>query len=97
MENMIEIKEISSDLVPKKLLIEADPSIERVNQYLKDSLCYVALIQKEIVGVCILKPIDKFKIELFNIAVLPENQKSGIGSQLLQFVLDCLKKRNLNR
>ena len=74
MENMIEIKEISSDLVPKKLLIEADPSIERVNQYLKDSLCYVALIQKEIVGVCILKPIDKFKIELFNIAVLPETR-----------------------
>ena len=93
MEKMIEIKEISSDLVPKKLLLEADPSIERVNQYLKDSLCYVAVFQKEIVGVCILKPIDKFRIELFNIAVLPENQKSGIGSQLLQFVLDCLKKK----
>ncbi len=94
---MIEIKEISSDLVPKKLLLEADPSIDHVNQYLKDSLCYVAVFQKEIVGVCILKPIGKFRIELFNIAVLPENQKSGIGSQLLQFVLDSLKKRNLNR
>ena len=89
---MIEIKEISSDLVPRELLLEADPSIDHVNQYLKDSLCYVAVFKKEIVGVCILKPIDKYKIELFNIAVLPEKQKSGIGSQLLQFVLDCLKK-----
>ncbi|MCP4754771.1 MAG: GNAT family N-acetyltransferase [Proteobacteria bacterium] len=93
---MIEFKEISSDLVPKKLLLEADPSIERVNQYLKDSLCYVAAFQKDIVGVCILKPIDKFRIELFNIAVLPENQKSGIGSQLLQFILDRLREKNID-
>jgi ribosomal protein S18 acetylase RimI-like enzyme len=91
---MMEIKEISSDLVPKELLLEADPSIEHVYQYLKDSLCYVAVIQKEIVGVCVLKPIDKNRIELFNIAVLPENQKSGIGSQLLKFVLDSLREKN---
>jgi ribosomal protein S18 acetylase RimI-like enzyme len=93
-EKMIEIKEISPDLVPQKLLLEADPSIERINQYLDDSLCYVALIQKEIVGVCVLKPIEKNRIELFNIAVLPENQKSGIGSQLLQLVLDSLREKN---
>jgi ribosomal protein S18 acetylase RimI-like enzyme len=92
---MIEIREISPDLVPKKLLLEADPSIERVNQYLEDSLCYVAIIQNEIVGVCVLKPIDKNRIELFNIAVLPENQKSGIGSQLLQFVLERLREKNI--
>ncbi len=91
---MIEIKEISPDLVPQKLLLEADPSIERVNQYLEGSLCYVAVIQKEIVGVCVLNPIDKNRIELFNIAVLPENQKSGIGSQLLQFVLDSVREKN---
>ncbi len=91
---MIEIKEISSDLVPQKLLLEADPSMERVNQYLGDSLCYVAVIRKEIVGVCVLKPVEKNRIELFNIAVLPENQKSGIGSELLQFVLDSLREKN---
>lgn len=92
---MIEIKEISPDLVPQKLLLVADPSVERVNQYLKDSLCYVAILQDEIVGVCVLKPISKNRIELFNIAVLPENQKTGIGSQLLQFVLDSLKEKNI--
>ena len=92
---MIEIKEISPELVPQKLLLEADPSVKRVNQYLKDSLCYVAVLQNEIVGVCVLKPINKNRIELYNIAVLPENQKSGIGSQLLQFVLDRLKEKNI--
>ncbi len=62
---------------------------------MEDSLCYVAVFQKEIVGVCVLKPIDKFKVELFNIAVLPEKQKSGIGSQLLQFVIDRLKEKKI--
>ena len=95
MEKVIEIQEISPELVSQKLLLEADPSIDRVNQYLEDSLCYVAVFQKEIVGVCVLKPIDKFKVELFNIAVLPEKQKSGIGSQLLQFVIDRLKEKKI--
>ena len=93
---MTEIKEISPDLVPQKLLLEADPSIEHVYQYLKGSLCYVALVQKEIVGVCVLKPLSKSRIELFNIAVLPEKQKSGIGSQLLQHALDSLKEKDFD-
>lgn len=90
----MEIKQISPDLVPQNLLLEADPSIDRINQYLEDSLCYVAVIQEEIVGVCVLKPLDKNRIELFNIAVLPEKQKSGIGTHLLQFVLDSLREKN---
>jgi ribosomal protein S18 acetylase RimI-like enzyme len=94
MKKMIEITEVSPDMIPKKLLLEADPSIEHVNQYLDDSLCYVAVYQKNVVGVCVLKPIGKNKIELFNIAVLPEIQKSGIGSQLLQFVLNRLKEKS---
>lgn len=92
---MIKIREISPNLIPKKLLLEADPSIDHVNQYLADSLCFVAEIQDEIVGVCVLKHLDKSRIELFNIAVLPEKQKSGIGSHLLRFVLDNLKEKNI--
>jgi ribosomal protein S18 acetylase RimI-like enzyme len=95
MKKMIEIKEISPDLVPQKLLLEADPSIERVNQYLEGSLCYVAVIQKEIVGVCVLNTKGKNKIELFNIAVLPEKQKSGIGTQLLEFILDSVREKDI--
>ena len=92
---MVEIKEISPDLVPQKLLLEADPSVERVNRYLKGSLCYAAVLQDKIIGVCVLKSINKNRIELFNIAVFPENRKSGIGSQLLQFVLISLKEKNI--
>ena len=92
---MLEIQEISPDLVPKKLLLEADPSIDRVNQYLVDSLCFVATIQSKVIGVCVLKLIDRNRYELFNIAVSPENQKKGIGSQLLRYILEHLKERNV--
>lgn len=95
MIEMIEIKVTSSDLVPKKLLLEADPLIDRINQYLTDSLCYAATIQNEVVGVCVLKLIDRNSYELFNIAVAPENQKKGIGSQLLRYALEHLKERNV--
>lgn len=91
---MIEIKETSPDLLPKKLLLEADPSIDRINLYLADSICYAAAIRNEVVGVCVLKPIDRNCYELFNISVYPEYQKKGIGSQLLRHALENLKKRN---
>ena len=94
MEKMIEINVTPSNLVPKKLLLEADPSIDHINQYLVDSLCYVATIQNEAVGVCVLKLIDRNRYELFNIAVSPENQKKGIGSQLLRYVIEHIKKLN---
>ena len=37
---MVRIKEISPDLVPQKLLLEADSSIEHVKHYLTDSFCF---------------------------------------------------------
>ncbi|MET1257657.1 GNAT family N-acetyltransferase [Aliikangiella sp. GXAS 311] len=91
---MIEIKITPSNLVPKKLLLEADPSIDHINQYLADSICYVASIQNEAIGVCVLKPIDINRYELFNIAVSPENQKKGIGTQLLRYVIEHMKELN---
>ena len=92
---MIEIKEVSPDAVPLSLLLEADPSEECIKRYLNGSWCYAALINNVIVGVCVVKPICESKTEIFNIAVSPENQKQGIGSQLLQFVLDHLHEKNV--
>ncbi len=92
---MLEIKEISPDLIPQKLLLEADPSIDSINKYLTGSLCFAAIIKNKVVGACVLRLIDRDRYELFNIAVLPENQKKGIGSQLLRHVLEQLKKHNV--
>lgn len=93
-EKMVVIQKTDAHIVPKKLLLEADPSWERVNQYLDGSLCYVAVLQEEVVGVCVLNTIGEKRYELFNIAVYPEHQKKGIGTELLEHALEDLKKLN---
>ncbi|RWX57343.1 GNAT family N-acetyltransferase [Photobacterium chitinilyticum] len=48
-------------------------------KYLKNSLCYVADNNTEVVGVCVLNARDGNNIELFNSAVSPEVQGLGVG------------------
>ena len=87
----MQIKEVEHVLAPMALLLLADPSEEAVNQYLKESRCFIAVLSDEIVGVCLLKPVSKKGLELMNIAVSPSTQKSGVGTQLLRHVIDTVK------
>ncbi|MUK79067.1 GNAT family N-acetyltransferase [Aliivibrio fischeri] len=87
---MIEFKKISSDLAPMKLLLEADPSQECINKYLNDSDCFGAFDNHEIVGICISKQLSSSVAEIYNIAIAPEYQQKGIGSNFLKFVLNEL-------
>jgi len=48
-------------------------------KYLKNSLCYVADNNTEVVGVCVLNARDGNNIELFNSAVSSEVQGLGVG------------------
>lgn len=106
----MEIKLITPRLAPMRLLLDADPSPERVAAYLHDSWCYAAylgeeiageeivaeeIVAKEIVGVCVVKRTSEKTAELFNIAVETEHRAKGIGTRLLRFALDDLKKRSL--
>jgi len=92
---MIKIKEVDPKLLPMSLLLEADPSEKSINRYLKDSWCFAAFIDDLIVGVCVTKLIKNGVAEIFNIAVSPEFQQQGIGSQLLKHVLDQLSKKEI--
>lgn len=69
---------------PIELLLEADPSREKINQYICRSKCFVAINQGKPVGVYVLQPISPVIYELMSIAVSPEHQKKGIGSVLLK-------------
>ena len=92
---MIEFSEIASELLPLSLLLEADPSEECIRRYLSDSWCFAAISDATIVGACVTKPMGSGRAEIFSIAVSPECQQQGIGTKLLQYVLDQLSKREI--
>jgi len=88
----LKIMPISSGSAPMRLLLEADPSEEKVKAYLKKSHCFVGKLREKVVGVYILQPIGKDTLELMNIAVEPKLQGKGIGQILLQHAITSAKK-----
>jgi len=93
----LKLYQIDPENAPMHLLLEADPSEANVSKYLKQSLCYVADNNTEIVGVCVLNALDGNNIELFNISVSPEMQGQGVGKDLLQFVIESVQQHGINR
>jgi ribosomal protein S18 acetylase RimI-like enzyme len=82
------IKEVMPSDVPMELLLLADPSEEKVSAYLPSSRCFVAFKNREAVGVCVVQRMRENTYELMNIAVAPKHQQSGIGTQLLKWVIN---------
>lgn len=89
--------EARPDTIPMTLLLEADPSEPHIRSYMTGSWCFVAKNNNEVIGVCVVKPINSNQAELFNIAVLPQYQNKGIGTTLLTFVLTQLKTKEVRR
>jgi N-acetylglutamate synthase-like GNAT family acetyltransferase len=75
------------EATPYKLLLEADPSRELIDRYLKNSEIYVAESDEVIVGVCVLYPVSSETVEIKNISVDDAYQKKGIGALLLHHAI----------
>lgn len=73
-----------SDEIPYVLLLDADPSMELIEKYLKYSTIYIAKLENKIIGVYVLYPINAEKAEIKNIAVEENLQGKGIGKLLLE-------------
>ncbi|AQU82637.1 MAG: GNAT family N-acetyltransferase [Halomonas sp.] len=87
----MKIEEVSGSKVPIKILLEADPSVERVRSYLEYSKCYVATLGGEEIGAYVLKELSLGIYELMSIAVAPEFQRRGYGSELLSHAVISAK------
>ena len=94
---MLTFNTVSPDDVPLPLLLVADPSEERIHDYLAGALCLVAEEAGEVVGACVLNRLDDATLELFNIAVDPADQGQGIGAGLLRRALDEARARGYRR
>lgn len=82
------IEEVVPSAAPLVLLLLADPSEEKVRAYLPTSRCFVVFNDGAVAGVCVVQQKDAGVHELMNIAVAPEQQKRGVGTRLLQWVIE---------
>lgn len=69
--------------LPWDLLLDADPSRQRVESYLESDFTRVAKLGDAIIGVYVLVRHDPITFELMNIAVRDEYRGSGMGRRLL--------------
>lgn len=86
--NDFEIKRQKHANMPMALLLQADPSVEHIKKYLPESYCFTATKLGKVVAALVLLPGNKSILEIKNIAVGPEWQRKGIGTQLLKFTED---------
>jgi N-acetylglutamate synthase-like GNAT family acetyltransferase len=91
------IRKVHSNQMPMKLLLEADPSENKVREYLSDSHCYLAETENTSIGVYVIRQLSHLDYELMNIAVTPVSQNKGIGTKLLNHAIGSAKKLGAKR
>ncbi|WP_044640100.1 GNAT family N-acetyltransferase [Risungbinella massiliensis] len=77
---------------PMDLLLLADPSQKMVEEYINRGECFVAEIDRKIIGVYVLLPTKSDTVELVNIAVGEEHHGKGIGKKLVMDAIQTAKK-----
>jgi ribosomal protein S18 acetylase RimI-like enzyme len=93
----VEIQEVPYAEAPLELLLEADPSVEKIQGYLPSSRCFVAIVDGKPVGAYVVQPIGPAVYELMSIAVSPDHQQMGIGSKLLEHVVTTVRDMGARR
>lgn len=92
MDNLFlkELTDYTTDLYD--LLFLADPSQEQIDTYLNKSIIYGAYNKsEELIGVYVLYLIDSENVEIKNIAVKEDFQRSGVGTVLLRDAINRAK------
>ncbi|WP_339523633.1 GNAT family N-acetyltransferase [Pseudomonas sp. EA_35y_Pfl2_R111] len=97
MTRPIHIRACSAAQLPMALLLEADPHLPYVQAYLAHGHCYLAEHDGATVGVYVLQARSPSTLELMNIAVAPNCQGQGIGTQLLQHALHSARQLGATR
>ena len=83
----MDIRQVPHREAPIALLLEADPSREKLNASLPHSTCFVATRHGTLVGAYVLQGIAPGVHELMSIAVTPDQQRKGIGTVLLEHAI----------
>jgi ribosomal protein S18 acetylase RimI-like enzyme len=84
----------NNEKIPYELLLLADPSKDMVDKYLKQSAIFTARQNGEILGVVVLFPLTAETVEIKNVAVKPAFQRQGIGSYLIENIVQVALLNN---
>ncbi|MGE7761241.1 GNAT family N-acetyltransferase [Peribacillus sp. NPDC097895] len=78
---------------PMHLLLLADPSRELVEEYLRSGTCFVAEMDKQMIGVYVLLQKGPELLEIMNIAVDERHHGRGIGKRLIEHAIRYARKQ----
>ena len=75
------------------LLLEADPSENMINKYLKEGELFVLTYKDEVAGIAVVLEICKDVVELKNILIKNQYRGQGLGKKMLKYLTDNYKTR----
>ena len=75
------------------LLLEADPSKDMINRYLKNADLFVLTYNENIACIAVVSKIDENTVELKNIVTKKEYRGKGYGKKMLKYLEDNYKVR----
>ena len=91
----LEIHELGQEEPPWDLLLMADPSRERVTDYINEGNCFLAYSDDKLVGEFVLFEKSPGIMEIMNIAVAQQFQGKGVGKQLVNYAKSICKERGV--
>ncbi|MFJ6413163.1 GNAT family N-acetyltransferase [Terribacillus saccharophilus] len=78
----------TTETPPMDLLLEADPSITKIESYLRHGSSFIAEIDNHISGIYVLLPTSSDIVEVINISVREADQGKGIGRKLIHHAIE---------
>ena len=75
------------------LLLEADPSKDMINNYLKDGELFILTYKDDVACIAVVIKIDEDTAELKNIVTTKEYRGNGYGKKMLKYLVDNYKQK----
>ena len=75
------------------LLLEADPSKEKINSYFSDGELFVLTYKDNVTCVAVITKVDDNTVELKNIATAEEYRGHGYGKKMIKYLFDTYKQK----
>lgn len=75
------------------LLLETDPSKDKINNYLKNGELFVLTYKDDVACIAVVTKIDEDTVELKNISTKKEFRGNGYGKKMLKYLADNYKQK----